>query len=303
VEILVHVLLFALWAFILVKSSEYFLESAEKIGLWLGFSPILIGILLLGFGTSLPELVTSTLAVIKGSGEAVLGNVIGSNITNILLVLGISALLARNYTVPYDVVKKDIGFLFAASMLLYFVAQDGSITLREALFLLLSFVFFVDLRRRVLSSEKKKEVSPKTFGIFVLSLLALYISADNVVNELIVISSLLSLPVFVTSSILLALSTSLPELVVSATSALRGKSALSIGNIIGSNIFNSLVVLSIPSFFGEIKVSDVLFPLSFMFFSIFLLYLVSIDRKISKQEAIILLVLYLFYVGKSAGII
>ena len=297
-------LMFIVGISVLLVSSDKLLEKAEKIGKGIGMSPVFTGILLLGFGTSLPELITSLLAAVKGDGNIVLGNVTGSNITNILLVLGVAALLGKNFIIPIDVIRKDIAFLVASGAIMYFAVVDGIVTATEALFMLFASMFYIDVRKTVFKSAKEVDLKINDFILFVLSLTSLYIAASITIDAIIKISEVLGRNTFIISAILLALSTSLPELLVSSLSALRGKVDLSVGNIIGSNIFNSLIVLSVPALLNDLIFTDVpLFSISFMLFSIFLFYTISLDRRISKQEASIMILFYFFYAGKVAGII
>ena len=112
-NIFIWILVFLVSLFVLIKASDYFIDSAEKVGLKIGLSPFLIGVLIIGFGTSLPELISSILGVVSGAPEIVIGNVLGSNITNIFLIVGIAAVISNQFEIKYDLLKiKSAFFLF-----------------------------------------------------------------------------------------------------------------------------------------------------------------------------------------------
>ena len=293
-DIIVAFICLSVGIFILVKSSDYFVESAEKIGKYIGLPNFVLGAILVGIGTSLPELSSSLVAAINKHTEIIVGNVIGSNITNILLVLGAASLFAKRYKIKYNLLKEDFPFLILVSIFLYLIAFDGKIEIVESIFLVLSLLSYILLSIKNLEKSKEK-LNLKTLIIFIISLIGLYIGAELTVNMLLKLSKLLNIGVFNLSAFILALGTSLPELVVSVVSAKKGKIDISIGNVIGSNIFNILGVIGIPGIIGTITVPN----LSWYFFMLFLtfaLFFILFNREIEKKEALMLLTLYVVYV-------
>ena len=293
-DVIVAFICLSVGIFILVKSSDYFVESAEKIGKYIGLPNFVLGAILVGIGTSLPELSSSLVAAINKHTEIIVGNVIGSNITNILLVLGAASLFAKRYKIKYNLLKEDFPFLILVSIFLYLIAFDGKIEIVESIFLVLSLLSYILLSIKNLEKSKEK-LNLKTLIIFIISLIGLYIGAELTVNMLLKLSKLLNIGVFNLSAFILALGTSLPELVVSVVSAKKGKIDISIGNVIGSNIFNILGVIGIPGIIGTITVPN----LSWYFFMLFLtfaLFFILFNREIEKKEALMLLTLYVVYV-------
>ncbi len=140
---LVWIIVFIISLALLVKSSDWLLDSAEKIGLRVGLSPFIIGITIVAFGTSFPELVSSFFAVFEGVPEVVSGNAIGSNIANILLVVGVAAVVARRLAVSTDLIDLDLPLLAISTALFVMVAWDAVITFPEAMILLVGYVVYV----------------------------------------------------------------------------------------------------------------------------------------------------------------
>ena len=142
-ELVAYIFLFAASLFVLVKASDWFVGSAENIGLAFGVSPFIIGVTIVAFGTSLPELAASIAAVFSGSSEIVVGNVVGSNITNILLVLGLTAVINRQIKLDFNVMDIDMPLLLGSAFLLWFVLADLQVTLVEAAILLVGMFIFL----------------------------------------------------------------------------------------------------------------------------------------------------------------
>ena len=152
-----------MWAFVLIAalyflaaSSKMFTQSAEKIGLWLRIPPFVVGVTIVAIGTSLPELVSSIFAVVTGNSEIVVGNVIGSNITNILVILGVSAIVARKIVIKETFLRIDLMVLIASMFMLFLVSFDGTITLIETIILFASFIISI-----VSIVKAKNDVEPK----------------------------------------------------------------------------------------------------------------------------------------------
>ena len=288
---------------VLIFASEKFIGAAEIIGRSFGISSFIIGVTILAFGTSLPELATSVFAVLGGSSEIVLGNVVGSNITNVLLVLGISVVFTKTLQLDYDVMDVDMPLLFLSAFLLWFAIRDGDFTLFEALLFLTALAVF--LVNSIKNSPKNEEERPKaTFrdyftllvtGVFV------YFGAEYTVDSLEKIATALNIPAAIVSVTVLALGTSLPEVVVSVQATRKGQHAMAVGNILGSNIFNTYAVMAIPSFFGAIEIPNEMlsFHLPFMMVVTALLGVICLSKRISRWEGVMLLIFYAFFIGES----
>ena len=288
---------------VLLVASDWFIESAEKIGLSFGISPFIIGVTIVAFGTSLPELAASIASVYSGTSEIVVGNVVGSNITNILLVLGLTCLVGTRFTLDFDLWDVDMPLLLGSSFLMYFVLQDGCLSLIEALLLMAALVGF--LISSVTGNEASDEESRPTVETKdVLRLIAggvlVYIGAKYTIYGIEGFSTLAGISPEVISLTFVALGTSLPEVVVSISAAKKGKHAIAVGNVLGSNIFNTYAVMAIPSFLGELKIPEnvIAFGLPFMVAMTIMFGAMTFSRRMCKWEGVLLLVFYAYYIAE-----
>lgn len=299
----VNLLLFILCIAVLIFSSEKFIGAAERIGLSFGISPFIIGVTIIAFGTSLPELATSVISVVDSSSEIVIGNVVGSNITNILLVLGLTSIISRQFDLNYDVMDVDMPLLFVSAFLLWFVLLDQSFSLFEAILFLIALSAF--LINSILSNKSEGERGEKAalrhYITLILGGVMVYFSAEYTVKMIELIATDIGVDPAIISVTALALGTSLPEVVVSIAASNRGQHAMAVGNILGSNIFNTYAVMAIPSLFGTLVIPDkfINFYIPFMIVVTILFGLICLSRKISRWEGVMLLVFYAFFIGES----
>lgn len=295
----------------LVKGADWLLASSEKIGLAIGLSPFIIGVVVVGIGTSLPELVSSIVAVYQGATEIVPANAMGSNIANMLLVIGFTAVVARTIKVKKDLINLDLPLLMIATSLFLFAAWDRTITVPESILLLIVYgiyLFYVLAQRQkgslevrgVVGSIKKPKVSNRDVLLLVLGLVGVAVGAKYTIDSVIEISTLLNIGTGVISLFAIALGTSLPELLVSVRAVKKGKPELALGNIFGSNIFNILVAVGIPGLFSTLALDEksLLIGLPILFLSTLIFVISGISRRIHVWEGAMFLVLYLFFIGK-----
>jgi len=304
-ELLLNIGIFLIALTTLVKGSDWFVEAAEKIGVSVGMSPFLIGVTIIAFGTSLPELAASIASVVQGQSEVVISTVVGSNITNIALVLGLSAMLSRRITLEYNVWHIDMPFLWGSAFLLYMVVLDQQIQYFEAFLLLLGLLVFLsysvkgedDTGARV---EKGAPAKWRTWGALVLHGVLVWAGARYTILSLETISSTMGVPSEIIALSAVALGTSLPEVLVSVSAARRGKAAIAVGNVLGSNVFNSFVVMGIPAFIGELVIPDVIleFYLPLMVFMTVLFGIMVNNKKVTFFEGSMLMIFYLYFVGQ-----
>lgn len=305
-ELLLSFLVLGGSLFILVKGSDWFVDSAERLGLALGVSPFIIGVTIVAFGTSLPELASSISSVLNHQSEIVSGVVIGSNITNILLVLGLVSTVGRVVNMDYDIMDIDMPMLIGSAFLLWFAMSDQMISTFEAIIFLVGLTIF--LVNSLSGNEKNDLVRPKANwqDIFLLILGGVFVKygADFTVNAIGQLAEGFAMETSVLAQTLVALGTSLPEVAVSITAALKGKPGIAVGNVLGSNIFNTYAVMSIPSFFGELKINDdtISFYLPFMVACTILFAAISIGGRITKWEGYMLLIFYVYFFNHSFGI-
>ena len=301
-DLLLQVGIFIVSIVALLWASDRFVEAAERIGLSLGISPFIIGVTIVAFGTSLPELATSIVAVLDGTPEIVIGNVVGSNITNIALVLGLTAVVVKNIDLEYNLWHIDIPFLWGSAFLLYFAVSDGNLSLYEAFLFLGGIAIFLAYSLKGQDRPDKKDrpsASWKDYALLFAGGAIVSLSAAGVIDAITKISATLDIAPEVIALSAVAIGTSLPEVAVSLAAARKGKASIAVGNAIGSNIFNTFIVMAVPRFFGELTIPDdiITIYLPLMIVMTILLGVMSNNRKITRWEGLMLLLFYFWYFG------
>ncbi|WP_417582591.1 calcium/sodium antiporter [Pelagibacterium sp.] len=305
-------LLLVVGLILLVAGGEGFVRGSVAIAEKLGMSPLLIGLTLVGFGTSLPELVTSVQAALDGAPGISVGNVMGSNIANILLILGITAMI---YPIAVDkaVLRRDGSVLVFASLAALAIVVIGSLGRVAGLILVallityLTYSYFADrkaqasanVRAEVEATGGKQSVLVST--LFVIGGLALTVlGARLLVSSAVEIATALGVSETIIGLTVVAIGTSLPELVTSVIAAVRRHTDLALGNIIGSNIFNIFSILGITALIQPIPVPEEIIRLDIWVMlgaTALLLAFSYTQRQIVRWEGGVLLALYLGYIG------
>ncbi len=293
---------------ILYAGGEILVKYASALGQKTGLSDLFIGLTIVAFGTSAPELVSSLIAMLKGSSGLIIGNVLGSNITNIGLILALSAMISP-FATDFRRNWKDFFFLGTASTFAGLVMFTGHIDPWEGLILLglfLLYTFYLLRSNSTMDSKIRKSQTgidlksliPSIAGI-VTGICLLPLGAELLVNSALRISALLGVSEHLMGLTLVAVGTSLPELATSLIAALRKRGDLCLGNIMGSNIFNVLVVPGICSIFGKLDFmagivrSDIIIMIIISMAAISL----SFSRSyLSRREGTFLLTCYLGYI-------
>lgn len=306
------ILLLVIGFILLIKGADVFVDGASNFALNLKISKIVIALTIVAFGTSAPELAVSIKANLTGSSDIVLGNVIGSNIINILLILGLSSLFS-SMKVKDNTVEKEIPLTILFSILLGLVVIDNLfdssltnvISRSEGFIILLFFSIFVYYLYSITKGNKnKKEESKPEMGIlkslvYIIGGMAAVIFGSNmVVDNASEIAKMLNISEKIISLTIVALGTSLPELVTSVQASRKGENDIAIGNIIGSNIFNIGMVIGVPTaFIGSVNAASFNYiDLLVMIFSAILLFILTFkDREVRKKEGIIMLLLFIAY--------
>jgi cation:H+ antiporter len=307
--------LFVVGLYFLIKSADLIVDSSSSIAKKFGISSLIIGLTVVAFGTSLPELVVNIFASIGGSGGLSFGNIIGSNIANVLLILGITATIGA-ITVKSETVWKEVPFallaafsLFALSVKTFFSDGNKFLGIVEGSILLVLFVIFMFYIFRSAKHERSKGAfSDKTIAYnkwtyvkLVLGLIGIYLGGLWVVDGAVTIASQLGLSEFLISATIIAIGTSLPELVVCVVAALKKNLDLAVGNVIGSNIFNVLWVFGIIPFISPIAIpKGIGFDLAIMFFStlaLFVAMFVGKRHELSRRDGIIFILIYVLYIA------
>ena len=291
----------------LLVGGDLLVKSSAALASKLNVSPFLIGITVVSFGTSAPELLVSLNAALQGSTGIAIGNVIGSNIANIALVLGLTILIR-----PINVESKRYLFswmiMLVSSVMFYGFSMDGIIDPIDGLFFISGLILFISLSIRYRHSSVDEEeieegMNSKMIPLyFILGAAGLYFGSEFLVANSVIIAKYFGLSEFVIGITIVALGTSLPELVTSVIAILKGQSSISIGNLIGSNIFNVFAVLGITSLVRplgadtNLLISDLPIMLGV---TLLLGLFLFIGRKLRRIEGVLLIGIYLIYVAFS----
>ncbi|UCG91411.1 MAG: calcium/sodium antiporter [candidate division WOR-3 bacterium] len=311
--LVIWIIVFVASLYILIRASEYFTEAAEHIGLAYGISDFIVGVTIVAVGTSLPEIVSSLFAVARNSSEIVIGNVIGSNIANIFLVFGIAAVVSKKLKIKYELLHIDLPLLMGSALFLAITIWDGTFTLFEALLALVGVVIYllhavserkrridIEVKKELLLKEKPKKVGTKTLLTLIISGLLMYIGGRYTIEAVIGLSMMLNIGKEVIAASAVAFGTSLPELAVTITAARKGKPEIAVGNVLGSNVFNALAVMGIPTLISTITIpqSIIFFGLPMMLIATLLFFFMTQDKEITLWEGWLLIIFYVFFIGK-----
>lgn len=295
---------------ILLAGGELLVRAASRLALLLGLSPLIIGLTVVSFGTSSPELVVSLQSAWSGQPDIALGNVVGSNIANILCILGLSALIAPLPCAP-SLLSRDVPLMILTSLLLVALSANGSIERIEGLFLfacLVAQTIFAVRGERIPPAEllSGTGLNPKrTSAVFwlcaviIAGLVLLSFGADMFTEAASQMARMFGVSELTIALTVVALGTSLPELVTSGIAAFRGHSDIALGNVVGSNIFNILSVLGLSALLTPVDVSQVArdFDIPVMLLvALILLPLLRSRLRLSRIEGAVLLIGYLVYI-------
>ncbi|MDB4598057.1 calcium/sodium antiporter [Candidatus Pseudothioglobus singularis] len=292
---------------LLVWSADAFTDNGAKIARIFNISPLIIGLLIFGFGTSAPEMLVSGLAAYDGHPELSIGNAFGSNIFNIGLVLAVAAII-HPVIVEKNVLKKEWLFLFLSTLVIGFLLMDGFLSFVDGsilLILLLLFLYYVfneskkdnNLENEVSEDINKDQSKGKTWLLLIISLVILVSSARLVVWGGTNLALAFGVSDLIIGLTVVALGTSLPELAVAISSALKKQHQMIIGNIIGSNLFNSLGVLAIPGLILPFQIPSEVMSRDYIYMLIFtlLILIFSLKLRINRFGGLILLTILASY--------
>lgn len=289
---------------LLVKGADYFVEGSSSVAKLLRVPGIIIGLTVVAFGTSAPELAVSTVASISGNNEIAIGNVVGSNIFNLLVVTGVCAVIAP-MAIHKKILRSDFPFSIAvAGVLFLMIVFDQEVGRLDGFILLVLFGYFLlktikdALNNRTSEDEEFKAMSPLKSGIYILGgLAAIVIGGDTVVDSASKIAETFGLSQTLIGLTIVAMGTSLPELVTSIVASRKGENGLALGNVIGSNIFNILMVLAASAVISPMKVS-VFSVYDLLFLIVISLITIVFARgkyELSRREGTMMLLMYAGY--------
>ncbi len=295
---------------LLFAGAEGLVRGSSSLALKLGISLLIIGLTIVGFATSSPELVVSISAALIGNNEIVLGNVVGSNIANIALILGVAALI-RPLKVNVDVIRKEVPILIGVSILLVLFLLDGNVSFVDGLLFIAGIVLYVIISIVFAKKEKNKDVhrtyrkefqsefnTPLLILLIVIGAGLLIFGANIFLKSAIEIAKLFGMSDVVIGLTVVAVGTSLPELITSAVATLRNKADIAIGNAVGSSIFNILFILGVTAVIMPITSGGIGYvDMAVLLLTAVILLPMSVrGNKINRIEGLILLMGYLLYI-------
>lgn len=311
---IIQILLILVGFVMLIKGADFLVDGSSAIAKKMRISEIIIGLTIVSIGTSMPELFVSTTSAIQGASDISIGNIIGSNICNLLFILGLSAVI---HPVKFQKQTKWIENPMSIILTLIFlvicnIGQD--VTRIEGIILLVLFIAFLiytiamgkksqDEVILELSLEEAKKISvTKNIALIILGIVALKIGGDLVVENAKLIATALNISEKIIGLTIVAIGTSLPELVTSVTAAIKGNSDIAIGNIIGSNIFNMLLIVGVSAIISPITYNITYnSQMTILFIAMILMLMFPFIKpkdELSRKNGLILVMLYIFYMVK-----
>lgn len=308
--ILLNILLLLVGFVLLIKGADVFVDGAADLAKKLGIPSLVVGLTIVAMGTSAPELAVSVSAAVKGSNSLAVSNVIGSNVFNILVVLGCCALF-KPVKVTAELLKRDYPICIGASViLLAFLAIGGNISRIEGFIFLALMICYIALtvksalKNRAAEEADSEKFSPWKCGLsIVLGAAAIVFGGDMVVDNATEIGLAFGMTEALVGLTICAIGTSLPELVTSIVAAKKGQTDMAVGNVVGSNLFNILFILGVsgsisPILINSEKVLDTVTDCSICLAVAVLAYIFSITgKKISRSEGGIFVVCYICYMA------
>ncbi|MGR5119367.1 calcium/sodium antiporter [Vibrio astriarenae] len=297
----------------LVWSADKLVFGAAALARNVGISPLVIGMTILAMGSSAPEMMVSATAALEGKTDTAVGNVIGSNIANIALILGITAMI-KPLSISSAVLKRELPLMIVVTLICGALVWDGYLGFHEGVILVVLFALFIlamlyiskkeQSKGDALLEEQESEVpegvsNGKAAMWVVIGLIILPLAADTLVNSAVTIATYFGMSDLVIGLTIIAVGTSLPELAASLAGVMKGEDDMAVGNIIGSNVFNILAVMGIPGLLNPSMVSELVMGRDYWVMLAVSLLLVAMalgkSRSINRPEGVILFSLFIGY--------
>jgi len=302
--------------FLLIKGADYLVDGAVGIAKRFHIPEIVIGLTIVSIGTSMPELIVSITSTIEGFSDMAIGNVVGSNVANLLLILGFAAIL-QPVLLKRETRLIEVPLCLAISVIFYFICNLGQdVTREEALLLILLFILFImytiimafkgnefdkedETEVKENTEEDKKQPVLKNLFHIALGIAALKFGGDLAVNNAVIVAEWFGLSEKIISVTILAIGTSLPELVTTVSAAIKKESDIAIGNILGSNIFNMLLIIGVSALIKpiayNISYNIDMYIAMIAAFVLFLFAYIPPKHKMSRMNGIVYLLIYIIY--------
>lgn len=285
---------------LLIKGADFFVNSSSSIAKKLGVPSIIVGLTISAIGTSSPEAMVSISSSLKGMNDMCIANIVGSNIFNLLVVLGASSIMGKLKINNY----KDIWLLLGVCVGLLLMATNGTLSVLEGIILLVVFITYIlsmvkqvkDNKEEKIEDEKKKNLL-STIALGILGLAMIIWGGNLVVDSASAIALQLGVSEIVIGLTVASIGTSLPEFVTSIVAIKKGKTEIGIGNAIGSNIFNVLLILGTVSTIKPLVISTVaICDVMFMVFTVALFIFLTVkEKELNKKSGILLIMMYIVY--------
>ncbi len=315
---LVTLALFVVGLVVLVAGAEALVRGASRLATALGVRPLVVGLTVVAFGTSAPELAVGVGSAISGQPDIALGNVVGSNIANILLVLGLAAVVVPVATAT-RVVRREVPIMIAASLLLWLIAVSGRIERIEGLLLLAGIVAYIVFLARTsrratvavraefaaefaAGVDQRSRGIAASLGLGAAGLVGLIVGASWIVDGAVALATTLGIPEVIVGLTVVAVGTSLPEIATSVAAGLRGHRDIAVGNVVGSCIFNILLVLGVTAVVSPepIPISPSLLAVDLPLMvaaALACLPILYTGRLVSRREGVLLVAFYVAYLA------
>lgn len=306
-EILLQFVLLVVGFVMLMKGADWFVDGASKIADRFGIPQLVIGLTIVAMGTSAPEAAVSISAAAKGSAEITIGNVLGSNILNILIILGISAVI-RSLAVQKTTIRYEMPFVILVTVLLAFLGlQDGRVSRAEGVilwgFMILYLLYLLWMAKKGQAPQEdnagdgEKDSLLKMCGMVLVGVVLVVWGSDVTVDAATELATIFGMSQRFIGLTIVALGTSLPELVTSVNAALKGKADIAVGNIVGSNIFNILFVVGTTALLTPVTYSASFMTDSLVTIAAAVLLLLCVlpKKKLTRAGGIVMLIGYAGY--------
>lgn len=296
---------------ILIKCADWFVIGTSRLAKYLKIPSLIVGLTIVSLGTSTPEAAISITASLKNMNDLSLGNVVGSNISNLLLVLGICGLFG-SISLKKKLIKRDFRFLIFSSLILFLLTcifflsgkTYGTITRINGLLLLGFLILYIynlinDSKKNNVKDDEVYNFNFKDMFKIMVGIIGLIFGSQLIVNSSVEIAKMFNLSERVISLTLISIGSSLPEIVTSVVAVRKGEGDIALGNVVGSNIFNILFILGLSSFISPIMFEVTIFyDVLVMLFATFIIYFMFLkDKHINFKRGVVLLIIYFCYIN------
>ncbi len=302
-EIFLKFVMFAGGVLFLYYGADYLVKGAANIARILGIPPIIVGLTVVAFGTSMPEFLVGLQAAIRGENDIAIGNIVGSNIANIALILGISAVIAP-LAINYKSIKKELMILFISSLVFSLIVYNGTNFIVGLIFISIMIFFITYLIMHPGEAPIQEEMPEKDNSIFknsifiILGGVALVLGSKFLIDSAVFFARIFKVPEIVIGMTIVAIGTSLPELAASVVASIKKQSDISIGNIIGSNIFNMFFVIGGVSLIKDIDVNKSIYSFEIpvmLLLTILLFPMIAKSNGLKRISGVIFLLIYVSF--------